>query len=64
MGHVIGQAGPLEPLATAQDVHGTIGGVLFALPVVALLGPITFAFITSYHVAYYDARMGNLPAGA
>jgi len=46
------------------SLAGTIGGVLFALPVVALLGPITFAFITSYHVAYYDARMGNLPAGA
>ncbi|HKJ59880.1 MAG TPA: hypothetical protein VKA37_11670 [Halobacteriales archaeon] len=38
---------------------GLVGGVLFALPVVALLGPITFAFITSYHVAYYEARAGR-----
>ena len=41
------------------SLAGLVGGVLFALPVVALLGPITFAFITSYHVAYYEARAGR-----
>ena len=45
------------------SLAGIVGGVLFALPVVALLGPITFAFITSYHVAYYERRVGRKPGG-
>ena len=45
--------------SVGASMAGSIGGVLIALPVVALLGPITFAFVTAYHVAYYEERVGH-----
>ena len=44
-----------------ESMAGDLGGVLVALPVVAVAGPLTFAFVTAYHVAYYEERAGRLP---
>jgi hypothetical protein len=43
---------------TGGILAGTVGGVLLVLVAAVLVGPITFAFITSYHVAYYEQRVG------
>ena len=40
-----------------ESLAGSAGGVLVALPVVAVVGPLTFAFATAYHVAYYEERI-------
>lgn len=45
------------------SLAGRTGSVLFAVPVAAVVAPVTFAFITSYHVAYYDVRMAERPDG-
>jgi|GEM_PF-2796007 len=44
-----------------QAAIGGIGAVLATLVVAALVGPITFAFATAYHVAYYEARVEDQP---
>ena len=41
------------------SVAGSLGAALLALLVAAVVGPVTFAFITAYHVAYYDVRLGR-----